>query len=228
MGGQSLTQGPHDPLRVCVAEGVLRHLIGALRGEQIQPAGQLPLPDPPQYRIDEGCRTGADHRPGQSHGLVHCGVGRDPHGQELMHAQPKSVEHCGGDLGEGPVDAPGDDGVVRAQETQRSITELRGEAGIPPVQAIAADLGWEYKVRVGVLRTHRPKHLVRHQPGRIRFAQPLCRSGFRVLPRAGAAPVPLPSLSIPGISPPTGLLLRAHLGVTAPLGPSLRHRTSFL
>src|SRR5699024_6366611 len=119
-------------------------------GEVVQPFGPRFLSDSAQDCVDQPRGAGADLVSDQGDGFVDGGVGGHPHAEQLVAAQTQGVQYGPVELGELPVHAAAEDGVVGALTSQAAVGELGGEAGVALVQPGTADGRGEHQVCVGV------------------------------------------------------------------------------
>ena len=99
-----------------------------------------------------------------------------------MGANPQGIQDGRVQLLKGAVHAAGQNGVIGALAPQSAIAQLRGEAGIPAIQAVFPDAGWKHQVGVGILGSNSTEHFEGHQAGRVSAARTL-RGGIVVKPR---------------------------------------------
>ena len=174
-----------DPPRVGVRDRQVPEQVGvARRRDPADPAVEVVLAHPPQHRVGEPGRTRPDVGAHQRDGRRDRRVRRHPHRQQLVGAQPQRVEHPRLHLGQRPVDAGGEHGVVQALAAYGSGRQLGRErrvaAGEPvPPQGRRAARGW-CRRRPNGPRAAPPAP--RSGPGQPR---PQCFLGHQLLRRLG-------------------------------------------
>ncbi len=97
-------------------------------------------------------------------------VCRHPRGEQLVGAQAQQREELRIELGERPVDAGLEDGVVGALAAQRAVGQLGGEGRIAPDDAALGEQTGQHEVGVGVLELDPAQQVERRPPRRIDHA----------------------------------------------------------
>ena len=116
------------------------------------------------------------------------GVGRHPHREQLVGAEPQRVEHLGVDPAQRPVDAGGEDGVVGAapraacRRPARWRTRRRARRA-RSARSPRAARGWRRRRRPG-----RPSTSHAARPARRGAASPAVSAARRAVPEVGRQP----------------------------------------
>ncbi len=161
---ERVPQRRDDPAGVRVHDGEV--VLGVLvvgRRDPRQPPVEVVHGDLAQHRVDELGPSVAEHDPRQLHRGGHGGVARDARPQQLVGAQAEHVQHRRVHLPQRPVDALGDDRVVRPLPAQRAVHQLRRERRVPRVEVALlpglAQQRRQHQVGVRVPLVHGPERL---------------------------------------------------------------------
>lgn len=161
-----------DPARVRVDDREVVLGVVLVRGGHLRhPAVEVVGGHLAQHRVDELGAPLPQHHPGQLHARGDRRVGRDTGAEELVHAHVQHVQDRRVDLAQRPVDAGGDDRVVRPLPAQRAVDQL-GRQGRVPVVEVALGAGLlqqrgQDEVRVRVALVDGPQDLEGEEADRV-------------------------------------------------------------
>ena len=113
-------------------------------------------------------------RPRQRDGLGDSGMGRHPHPEDLVRAEPQRVEHVGIDRAQLAPGGDRDHRVIASLKAQRAIRQFGRERRVATGKVLRPKAFREFKVRVRPAR-HIAEQTVCRQPRRITCACALGR-----------------------------------------------------